>query len=189
MITYNYYGIYENMIPHHVCDDIVKRALFDKEEEGVVQEGLNKQIRNSRVVWLNDLWIYDWITPVVHQCNKELGWNFTIKNPETMQFTIYKENQFYGWHRDTFSKKHSFERKISVVIPLINSNEYEGGNLEFYDSLLSPTSKEEKIIFDKKTRQKGNITIFPSYVFHQVTKVLKGKRMSLVIWYGGESWK
>ena len=190
MITENYYGIYENFVPYHVCDDIVKRALFDKEEEGVIQEGINKQVRNSRVVWLNDFWIYDWITPIVHQCNKELGWYFTIKDPEKIQFTIYRENQFYGWHRDTFLEKDlNDQRKISVVIPLSNSDDYEGGNLEFYNSLASPTSKQEKIIFDEKTRTKGNIIIFPSYVYHQVTKVLKGKRMSLVIWYKGESWK
>lgn len=180
-------------LPNEVCNQIIQRAKDLQDIEAITGDGLDTKIRNSRIVWLNDLWIYDWITPYVHYINNYVNWNFDIDHPEAIQFTKYKENQFYGWHQDILHKKESMEnlmqRKISVVIPLSDSDEYEGGNLQFYDSLADPSSSKEKILEDPKTRTKGSIIIFPSYVHHQVTKVTKGERLSIVIWYKGPKWK
>ena len=77
-----------------------------------------------------------------------------------------------------------------MVIPLVESNEYKGGNLEFYNSNLPPTKKEEnKVVGDQLTRTKGNLIIFPSFVWHQVTPIIEGERLSIVLWYRGEKWK
>lgn len=190
MIVNNNYVFSNDLLPSHVCNDIVKRGLAQKEQDGEVFNGVDKKVRSSRITWLNDIWIYDWITPLVYDVNKQAGWNFNILYPELIQFTKYKEKQFYGWHQDTFAEGVQSQRKISVVIPLVDSSEYEGGDLEFYNPKTHPNTKtEDKIIKDEKTRDKGRIILFPSFVFHQVTPVLKGERVSIVIWYNGELWK
>lgn len=188
MIVKQNYLINKEYLPHHVCDDIIKCAQTQQEEDGVTQDGLNEKVRNSRITWLNDKWIYDWINQYIVEVNKEVGWNFNFIGAESIQFTKYKEGQFYGWHQDS-NTNGEYERKISVVIPLSNSDEYEGGDLEFYDSLMRPEKTESRILKDESTRTKGAIMIFPSYVFHRVTKVTKGERKSIVIWYQGEKWK
>jgi len=179
------------VLPSHFCNDIIQRGLAQKEQDGEVSNNeVNKKVRNSRITWLNDVWIYDWITPFIYEVNKQVGWNFNISHPELIQFTKYKEKQFYGWHQDILDTKNITQRKISVVIPLVDGSEYEGGDLEFFDPISSPNTKiENKIIKDEKTRDKGRIIVFPSFVFHQVTPVLKGERVSIVIWYNGEPWK
>jgi PKHD-type hydroxylase len=99
--------------------------------------------------------------------------------------------QFYGWHQDVYENlPNGLQRKISVVIPLVDSNEYEGGDLQFYNPMENPNkSQEDKIIKLEKLRIKGSAIIFPSYIYHQVTPVTKGERLSIVIWFNGEKWK
>ena len=46
-----------------------------------------------------------------------------------------------------------------------------------------------KIIKLEKLRIKGSAIIFPSYIYHQVTPVTKGERLSIVIWFNGEKWR
>lgn len=192
MIQETYYGVMENYLPYHFLDDIIKRAFQEKELVGKVGiSDRDKKLRDSRIVWLEDKWIFEYVTNLFSQINKNLGWNFSLIGPEPAQFTIYREGHFYGWHQDI---RHSIDtdmtRKISMVIPLSDSSDYEGGDLEFYDSLIKPSkTKKNAIVTDERFRQKGNVIVFPSYVFHQVTKVTKGERLSLVIWCQGESWK
>lgn len=192
MIVNNNIFVQENLLPNSFIDQVVKRGLNSHEIEAKISgETINKEQRDTRITWLNDTWIYDWILPYVHQKNKEADWNFSLEYPEDIQFTKYKENQFYNWHQDHLHKQDSFDnyqRKISVVVPLSNSDEYEGGNLEFCDPIAPPT-KKENIISDDLFRQKGNIILFPSFVYHRVTKVTKGQRLSMVMWIRGEKWK
>ena len=64
MIVSPYFAISENFLPHHVCDDIIKVAYSQKQQEAEIQSGTDKKVRESRLVWLRDAWIYDWIAPV-----------------------------------------------------------------------------------------------------------------------------
>tara|TARA_R100001510_G_scaffold8388_1_gene6452 strand:- start:2697 stop:3269 length:573 start_codon:yes stop_codon:yes gene_type:complete len=186
MIKENIYAVSENFLPNPVCEDIIKRASELSIEEGVAGDKVNKTVRNSRVTWLSDPWIFDWITPAVHELNQQLNWNFDISIPENIQFTRYTEGQFYNWHIDNkFSNSTNYDRKISVVIPLKDDSEYEGGDLEFYDSSVSPQSTQDRVVKKEEFRKKGNLIVFPSYLWHRVTKVTKGERLSIVIWFNG----
>jgi predicted 2-oxoglutarate/Fe(II)-dependent dioxygenase YbiX len=52
-------------------------------------------------------------------------------------------------------------RKLSMVLQLSDPSEYEGGELQILDKANPETV----------TKQKGMITVFPSYTLHQVTPV------------------
>lgn len=184
----------EDFLPNHVCQDIIDVALQKRDQEATVQLGPTDGIRNSRIVWLTDTWIYDWISPAIRSLNSQLDWNFNLSEPEEIQFTIYRKGHFYGWHQDTFdfhqNKNKSSQRKISAVIPLVDSNNYEGGDLQFYESAIHPNKKEEdKISSSEKFRKKGSMIVFPSYMYHQVTPVVSGERLSIVLWYQGAQWQ
>lgn len=190
MIKNKIYGVSNDFLPNHVCEDIIKRAAELSILDGKTGNGLDKKIRNSRITWIKDPWIFDWITPAVHQINRELNWNFEISGSEDIQFTRYTEGQFYNWHTDNkFTEINNTDRKISVVIPLKDDSEYEGGDLEFYDTSFSPQSTQDRVIKKEEFRKKGNLIIFPSYMWHRVTKVTKGERLSIVIWFTGEQFK
>ena len=70
-------------------------------------------------------------------------------------------------------------KKLSFVIQLSNSTDYEGGDLTLHLS-------DDPLVIPKK---KGTICFFPSYVLHEVTKVTKGQRFSVVGWITGPQFK
>jgi PKHD-type hydroxylase len=82
----------------------------------------------------------------------------------------------YGWHQDYGAE---ISRKLSIAVQLTDPSEYEGGNLQV------KTSSEPQNV----RKQRGLITIFPSYVLHQVTPVTQGSRQSLVAWVSGPAFR
>lgn len=79
---------------------ISARALT---KQGMKQKGLDPSqiyIRDTKVSWIDDRWIYDLLQPYIHQANKDAKWNFEWDFSESCQFTKYGQEQFYGWHAD-----------------------------------------------------------------------------------------
>jgi len=205
------FWFFESVLTPRFCDEIIKYGLSKKENLGNIantgkktldKEKINdlKKIRNSNVVWLNDAWIYKEIHPYIHEANKKAGWNFQWDWSEDCQFTKYKLNQYYDWHRDTFDHpfncpenkdQHGKIRKLSVTCQLSDVSDYEGGELEFDFRDYNPTKRDESlhVIRTEKILKKGSIIVFPSYIWHRVKPVLKGTRYSLVIWNCGYPFK
>ena len=94
---------------------------------------------------------------------------------ELAQYTEYPEGGFYDWHVDNdVNMQHEPPvRKISMTLLLSPESEFEGGDLE----LMS----EGKIA---KLKQ-GHAVFFASFIRHRVKPVIRGRRQSLVMWFGG----
>ena len=201
------YWFFEEALSHKFCNDLIKYANQKQERLALTgdktnpnelkEEELNnlKLKRDSKIVWLGEKWIYNQIHPYINTANRNAGWNYEWDWSEECQFTKYKLNQFYGWHKDSFAEpfpktkgiNHSGKiRKLSVSCLLSDSNDYEGGDLEF-----QPRDQEDPniILTTEKIRKKGTIIVFPSYIWHRVTPVTKGTRYSLVIWNLGYPYK
>jgi PKHD-type hydroxylase len=171
--------------------------------------------RDSDVAFLGDKWVYDLIIPYVQRANVDAGWNFDIDYYEGVQFTVYKDNGFYGWHTDggsdfSFAYKKQMKwldqkngdtfdmggetpdinmvgkvRKLSMTINLSDPNDYEGGDLKIDTKSLD----EESVHNISEIKPQGSLVVFPSYLYHQVTPVTKGTRYSLVVWCLGKPFK
>lgn len=209
----HYYWVFQDAVPINVCDDILKYAQENKQAEreaitgdfgqnrNVVKKPLNKKekdklhrIRKSKVLWFDHRWIYKEIQPYVHEANRKADWNYQWDWSESCQFTKYSKGQFYDWHCDSWQGVYKDEgpqqgkvRKLSVTLCLNEPNEYEGGNLEF-DFRNTHPDKGRKFISSGRL-SKGSLVVFPSFVWHRVTKVTKGTRYSLVIWNCGWPFK
>ena len=98
---------------------------------------------------------------------------------EMAQYTEYPEGGFYEWHvdNDTNMQYEPPVRKISMTLLLSPESEFEGGDLE----LMS----EGKIA---KLKQ-GHAIFFASFIRHRVKPVTRGRRQSLVMWFGGTPFK
>jgi PKHD-type hydroxylase len=166
-------------------------------------------IRDSEVSWLNEQWLYDLVKPYVIKANIKAGWNYQIDSSESFQFTVYNPGGFYGWHSDGQSDYNGrytrnipgvtnnlFStnnvdyigkiRKISLTINLNCPGDYEGGNLKFD---FGPHSEKNRYHECIEIRPQGSMVVFPSFVDHTVTPVLKGTRYSLVLWMLGFPFK
>jgi PKHD-type hydroxylase len=80
----------------------IASGALDKQQlkrKGLKEEDL--YIRDTKVSWLSDPWIYEIFHPYIHQANLDAGWNFEWDWTEPGQFTKYEKGQFYGWHPDS----------------------------------------------------------------------------------------
>jgi|TARA_R110002020_G_scaffold159022_2_gene342625 PKHD-type hydroxylase len=158
-----------------------------------------KKKRDSNIVWINHAnWIYKELHPYVNEANEKSGWNFQWDYSESCQFTKYNKGQYYGWHCDGWDRPydqpgninhHGKIRKLSITLSLSEyGKDYRGGDLEF-DMRNKDPDKKRNIQTCKQIRPKGSMVIFPSFLWHQVKPVTKGRRYSLVVWNIGWPFK
>ncbi len=139
--------------------------------------------RKSRIKWCPQNkewgWVYEKLHDYIVQAN-DIMWKFDLSTMnEEIQYTEYYGNNEggYEWHMDCGIEIQS-QRKVSVTVQLSDSNEYEGGDLQFNIGREMTAHRE-----------KGAAIIFPSFYLHRVTPVTSGTRKSFVLWVGGEPYK
>ena len=170
--------------------DIKNETTDEEREKGRLPDyKLDPQQRISDVVWCNEQWMYDIITPYMHDANKHAGWRYEINAAESAQITRYEPGGFYTWHKDGPGDHlsayntpqnefiHGKVRKVSMSV-MLNDN-FEGGAFEF--------ASYKAGVFETTTipAKAGSIIIFPSYQEHRVAPITKGIRYSLVCWFLG----
>ncbi len=121
-------------------------------------------------------WIFKKIAAAVGKANAEYYRYDLYGITHALQLLHYKatENGHYDWHIDC-GNGNSATRKISVSIPLTPRNAYRGGEL-----WINNNGNEIKAVDEQ-----GSISMFPSYLLHQVTPVTEGERWVIVIWING----
>ena len=178
------YHIKESIVPISFCDEVIKQGENKEISKAKIQEG-NKANRSSDVSWLDEEKLGTSLTNLVIIANKESGWNYSLKEFEPLQYTIYKKDDFYDWHIDSHNNPYDngMVRKLSFTLCL--NEDYEGGSFSFCRP--HPISKKTKIeTLDKP--KKGTMIVFPSYTWHKVDKVTSGVRKTLVGWVVGKEW-
>ena len=182
----NYY-YYINGFSSDELDKIYKDvATLNFEKASIIdQESHNTEIRSSSVKWIPKdsqwEWLYMKLMNMAIEANNAL-WKFNLySTPDLIQYTEYyaSEKGHYTWHQDCGHGAASL-RKISITVQLSGPDEYEGGDLEYWQGGLN-------II--KAPKDKGVVFVFPSYMMHRVTPITKGTRRSFVLWVGGEHYK
>ncbi len=162
------------------CLSIVEKYATQEHKEGKVGLGeAGKKLRNSKIVWLrrepSTLWIYTRMETLFQHANQR--YRFDIRGwLDSIQFAQYGVGEHYDWHVDLGVKITSL-RKISVSIQLSDSDDYDGGDLEFFNSTITTP------------RKMGLAVAFPSYFPHRVAEVTRGSRHSLVAWASGPAFR
>lgn len=151
--------------------------------------GDKSDIRKSDIAWINpttaNRWIFVKIAEIVARINNDkFQFDLTDFN-DSLQYTTYTTGGFYTWHIDgmavdTFGPSH---RKLGISIMLSDPDtDFTGGEFQIIPG-GNPTSVNTTKL------KKGDVLAFPSFVPHQVTEVLSGKRKSLVVWIRGPKFK
>ena len=137
--------------------------------------------RKSKVCFIDDEQLYDLIWELVDEVNLNSMWNFNVDYIEPLQNTLYNVGDYYDWHVDETNwtpKKRNDGRIRKISFTLCLDDHHEGGELEF---ILN-----RKITVPLK---KGEIVFFHSDIPHQVDKVTRGTRKSLVGWIQGPAFR
>ena len=125
---------------------------------------------------------FPYLSSIISTIN-DAQWNFDIRyidffNDPPAVFK-YEAGGKHEWHVDHIPTQST--RKLSYTIQLSDSNDYEGGDLGFFDGGINMKTPE--------FRQKGNIIVFPSYAWHHITPITKGIRYAMVGWIHGPTYK
>ena len=139
--------------------------------------------RKSKIKWIEynnfSKELYKHLESLANLANQQ-HYNFDLYySNDDIQYTEYygSNKGKYDWHIDHSPGIYN-NRKLSLVIQLSDPSEYEGGELQIQNYNTKNT-------ISTIPKQKGLITIFPSYLLHRVTPITKGTRKSLVWWVGG----
>ena len=193
MLKHNYY-YFKKAVPIKTCKKILKACRKKIIKKARTTQGIEDPIRDCKVAWINDKWIYDILNPFIHEANKKAGWNFQWDWNEDCQFTIYKKGHYYGWHVDQDSEPITHKnknidgktRKLSLTLQLTDKTKYEGGDFQF-KWIEYNTKSLLNIVTVDDAKDIGTVIVFPSFIFHQVLPITKGKRESLVNWSIGRA--
>jgi len=175
----------DNYIPSYICDEILKNhtQFDDATVEGDDGDNILKSsTRKSQIQWIRTPFYLNLIFDIFKQSNS--GWEFDITSIEPLQLTKYvAPDGHYNFHYDGngYTRKNFDDpvRKLSMSCLLNDTNNFDGGVLQMN------TSKGINDIEMKK----GDVVVFPSYLFHRVTPVTRGERYSLVAWACGKPLK
>ena len=146
-------------------------------------EKVKDEVRRSEVGWLENnaecSWVFEALSHVASRLNADcFGFDLTGFG-EHLQLTNYHQDRQgnYVWHQDCGSE--GISRKLSMVLQLSEPSDYEGGELQIL-------TRKDPFSIEKK---RGLITVFPAWILHQVTPVMKGTRQTLVAWVSGPQFK
>ncbi len=169
------------------CQMVINKGMNLKKEEARVgmqnpEGGLDIKKRITTISWIpfKDMpeMYKDIEATMLKANNNHFGFD-GMRLTEVAQFTHYLKGGFYDWHmdNDVLGKNQPPVRKISMTLLLSDPSTFEGGELEFMSK-----GKTAKL-------QQGQAIFFASWLQHRVKPVTKGERKSLVMWFGGPSFK
>ena len=183
-ITYdkNFHG--EQCFTDEECDKVLEISAQMYGAKSTVgsdsTRAYNKEIRevDTYDLGLNEqtAWIFNKIAGAVATANAEYYRYDLLGITHSLQLLHYKaeDEAHYSWHIDA-GMESSATRKISASIPISKAEDYEGGELQIYNNGVEMTA----------TKERGSITMFPSYQMHRVTPITKGERWVIVVWVHG----
>lgn len=121
----------------------------------------------------------DWYTKRANAENFYLDISFGLMSRQLM---YYRLGDWFQPHDDTGHWDNNYyDRKLTIIIQLSESTDYEGGNttVEEYENIHQP--KYQKDI--------GSILIFPTFAIHEVKEITKGFRKAFICWYSGPKFR
>ena len=152
---------------------------------GTESNEVNKDVRRTQVCWMEadkkTAHIWKKISIAIAEVNRNF-FHFDLTGCyEPAQLGVYTEHSkdYYNWHTDDSLKTTKTPRKLSMVLALDDTSDFEGGELQIMKSSTVETLEMKR----------GRAWFFPSWVLHRVTPVTKGVRRSLVVWVGGPAFK
>ena len=168
------------------CQLIINAGRSEPVQNGQVGGGnggvVDTKTRTSHISWIpfNKMpEMYSTLEQIVNKTNNNHFGFEGIQITEQAQYTEYPSGGFYDWHIDSdiVGMNEPPVRKISMTCLLSHESEFEGGGLELMSDGKIAKPKQGQAIF------------FASYIRHRVIPITKGVRKSLVMWFGGPSFK
>ena len=185
----------ENFLSGDECDKIIEELDTEDLEDGQLvgdyEEGIiNKNVRrtlNKDIIFdrykkpFDDTNLFNRVESALKIANIQY-FNYDVEGIDKLRFLKYGIGGRYEWHTD-YGRHECSMRKLTGIIQLSDSDDYEGGDFEF------GLTDEEGSGLIKGNRNKGCLLVFPSFLSHRVAPLTKGKRYSIITWLEGDTFR
>ncbi|HKG14832.1 MAG TPA: 2OG-Fe(II) oxygenase [Pyrinomonadaceae bacterium] len=191
-------GIYteEDFLDREACEGLKASVRAGSRERAKVYEGgsdyvLNESRRSAVKVSVSSSAASAVRERLLAKCEEfSRRFGVEVKDCQEPTFLVYKPGDFFEPHRDYTESQnapgHVRRRRVSAVVFLGDESaggvvgDYEGGSLAFYGLLKDPRCRHVGI---PVTGKAGTLVAFRSDVFHEVSPVTKGERLTIVSWF------
>jgi PKHD-type hydroxylase len=182
------FHLFEELLAENLVSGLIARADMLPPLEAKFDNVVREKTRISELRWIyrqDDRFadVYRYVRDKFFEANRFFNVDF-IEDKFPLQYTTYygNANGHYDWHQDVKwpTQNTGYDRKLSFILQLSDSDEYEGGDFEFQHARGWDA---------KQFRQRGKMIVFPSVMYHRVAPVTAGIRKSLVSWIEGPPWR
>jgi PKHD-type hydroxylase len=118
----------------------------------------------------------------ISNLNSEI-WRFDLSgfvsdDPAALMRYEAGDGGHYAWHVDV-GRGPNASRKIGFTLQLTDPGEYDGADLEFHNMEVDRAA----------LRRRGTLIAFPAYWLHRVAPVTRGRRLVVVGWVHGPTFR
>ena len=154
------------------CIEILNQIEEVKSAQIISTDGTSrydKSFRKSKVSHSNSDKVKDIILPKISYLYSPI-----ISLPKSLNIVKYTKGDYFKKHQDRLNKNsYSKSERIKTIVIQLSEETYDGGILKVWQNDDVPHIISTEL---------GNITIFDSIYYHEVTTILKGERYALVCW-------
>lgn len=111
------------------------------------------------------------LTDYITECNESMFGFDNLHYTNPWELLKYTKGDFFKRHHDQINK--DFGPFLSAVVYLQDQNDFDGGKTLFYKT--NDTAETFTI-----TQRKGYVVVYPSQIYHEVTPITNGTRLTLV---------
>jgi PKHD-type hydroxylase len=185
--VYHLSNVFTDEMISHLENMVYSNYTFSKGRTGVLELGNDTdsyETNNRDIAYIkpadHSKWLYDLLFPIALEANKQF-YHFDIDIvTDPIHYVIYPEDGGHlDWHMDVGGFGVN-RRKLAMTVQLSDPNDYEGGDLQIWGGGKEPISIK---------RNKGDVTVFPTFLLHRVTPITRGQRKILVFWTGGRQFR
>jgi len=178
------YYSWEAIISSEECEKIIEQYKNETLKHGSIGESkkdktgaIDLEKRNALIHWVSvESLLNRSVASFMQEANEQF-FKYNMEGSEQVQFAKYEVGGKYCWHTDAVDTTLNKYRKLSTIVQLSNSDDYEGGDFQFYNGDKPPE--------DLNRRQQGSVIVFDSKDWHRLTPITGGVRYSLAQWSQG----
>jgi len=117
----------------------------------------------------------------VYEANDvSFGFSLHPNLPRSFNLNTYSGQQNeYPFHKDAYPNGSASDLKLTAILNL-STEPYEGGEFHVFNGDANRLNYIDPV---------GSMLVFPSNIYHRVTPVTKGERITLSCWFAGPNWK
>jgi PKHD-type hydroxylase len=178
------YEVIQELYTKQECLELTKlyqKYINAKEPTHLTATGKNVDV-SLMPIWAAEQLLQKFFNEINYFNSRYFGYDIEPfgKIMSTINFNNYTVGKEYPWHRDASPFPHE-DIKLTAILNL-STEKYTGGEFELFLG-----DHQDGLI--KDFGEPGSMIIFPSFIYHRVKPVTKGKRLSLSYWVYGKSFK